>query len=245
MGAFSKSPRLLVFLAFCLPLVGCSPKFVEVDDEIVTRVVDSKEITAIHYMPETQLCIGIPDTAHEMGLIGAGLLGGLIGGVIYDAAVDPDCNAIGEEFIQNNWISDPVNIFKQRFLYSLHESHEGISIIPIKEPFPDDNPERLQDEFTNQLVFDFRTITWGVSSKSSSHADSAPVLYGGRIRLLAFPEGEILWEENCPTPGEAQGNIYELTENQGELLQKRLVMLAKNCARMFSWPFKRKKVVKQ
>ena len=237
--------RLLVFLVACLLLVSCSPKFVKVDDEIVTRVLDSNEITAIHYMPEDKLCIGVPDATYNMGLIGAGILGGGLGGVLYDAAVDPDCDSVGDELIQNNWISDPVNLFKQRFLDSFHKSHEGISIIPIKEPFPDDNPERLQDEFTNQLVFDFRTIIWGVSSKSSSYADSASVLYGGRIRLLAFPEAEILWEENCPISGEAQGSIYELTENQGDLLKKRLVMLAQNCARMFARAFDRKKVVKK
>ena len=201
--------------------------------------MNSKEIQAIHYVPQNSFYVAVGNYETTPGSVTDAVLRNTIGGAFY-ATISGESEKAGNRIVNENGIHDPVFIFKERFLKLLSKNLKLTNFGSIPDAFSDDALTELDGAFHNGLVLDFRTLNWGIGDFSNFNTASTSIKYEGRVRLLAFPEAKILWQGTCPTPKMADGNMDELLENHANRLKEKFAYLAKQCASALTRQFDRK-----
>ena len=225
---FISSSLKLIPLTIALTTVicSCAPSVLPTEELISFR--QAPKVYAIHNPPRLAFAL-FPEEGLKGESIGK-YFGpvGLISGGMSDLR---SAQELGGKLLQEFGIQDPVLRVKSKSIDLL--AHENLKNVQTFDSLlPDDEPAKLKQTLDSEVVIDFKTITWMLSSykKNPGHYIDA---YRARSRLVQVEDGKVLWEGECHMKQHdltTAPTMDELTVNQGALLKSIFQDNADACA---------------
>ncbi len=226
--------RILVALTIVF-LAGCGTTRIPAPSEAVNDLSGKTKIHIAHYDPEKfTIWIG-GQTGRGIAL---GILLGGIGGAIEGGLQLDEARETGAKFISASQLMDPVTQIENRFLRAWQRELQ-LTALPAAQLMSSDSARRLQEQFNEGYVIDFKTQKWSIEpvlygGLSSDHSTYRPS-YTGRARLVRLHDQKIVWEGTC-TYAKDQTltptlNRDEITgDDKGTALKAALQTLGDACA---------------
>jgi len=218
--------RTKILLIICLiTTVGCTPKMIKMDQATQESLSKVHQITAIQYESND---FEVPP--HSLGS-----MFGVIGAIIASGVADSEA----EDIVARFHLQDPIMQVKEGFLSKFSQKFSNVKLSQISEAFKDDDINELTEDFDNQKVLDFRTVSWGIVK--GKHDFFTPpafqtgrnVKYFARARLLDVNEEKVLWQGVCDLLDEVNFGEAHLEEavpdSKGNFLKKKFETLANRC----------------
>ena len=144
--------------------------------------------------------------------------------------------ASGEETRARVGLEDPAFVMRDRFLAGLGTAL-GIAPPSVQETCDTDDIKKLAQKLgSSGVVFDFRTIDWGVGAPPPTPfvAGGYGVFYMGRVRVIRLEEPKVVWQGLCfgGTSDDKRTTLAAFQDNDGALVKTELVAAAESCAKV-------------
>lgn len=106
----------------------------------------------------------------------------------------------GAKFISASQLMDPVTQIENHFLVAWQRELQ-LTALPAAQFINSDSAQRLQEQFNEGYVIDFRTQKWSIEpvlydGLSSDHSTYRPS-YTGRARLVRLNDQKVVWVGSC------------------------------------------------
>jgi len=182
---------LAIFVALALFLNGCTPAFISLDKEQLSRLKEQQEIVAVHYQlpaPTTGGSPGFPPPTPSGGPAYGIVI--LIWLLIYGATA-----AIDKTALESHCWTDPITDLQERFVSAMQSGAGLENVRSMEAPHSQDDIEYLRKLYGNAWVIDFKTI--GCERASDAPAPSS---FSARSRLIRLEDSSIIWQGVCASP---------------------------------------------
>lgn len=129
-------------------------------------------------------------------------------------------------------VEDPVARVKEHIAARLSIALALANLHTVDHRLSVDDLDSLRRELISPIIFDFKTVDWGVTSIPLI-SDRYRVFYVVRFRVVRLKDATILWEDTCSSYGRDDGpswTLDALVANSGGLLRRELEQAADACA---------------